>query len=442
MSNSCAAPARSASYEGRERRATPPPDDESGGGSPSLWAWVYIGSAHLSALAVVAAVVVLGPSPRAADLPAFAVLATLCLASQLFVAEAPNRHSYHATPAFLLASALLLPPVLYLPMLGIALGAEWIRYRYTWYVQTFNLATYLLNTTAAWMIFHTVAASGLELSWPAALGAALAGLVFTALNHAMVALVLLLARRIPLSQSGVVSAESLETDLALMGVGASTAVFWSIQPLLIVLQIMPLFLFYRALSVPRLEDEAYHDAKTGLLSARRFIEILEDHVSALARDPRPTTVIMADLDFFRDVNETLGHLAGDEVLRGVADVLRETLRQTDFVGRFGGEEFVALLPDTNAAGGLRAAERLRAAVEAAAIGVSARAEPVRVTLSLGVASFPEPCPDAHALLHMADLAVYRSKHSGRNKASMALSHERGEPAAEEGSPPGLIPSAA
>ncbi len=400
-------------YLGEERRKQPPPDEAPGGDRLSGAAWTYLA-------AIYSGTVLAPPVADGHAWFAFAIFTSLATASQMFAVKAPSRHSYHATPAFLLSAALLLPPSFFAPLVVIPLALEWARYRYPWYIQTFNICTYLLNILGAHLVYDWISPGGLDLSWAGIAGAAAAGLTFTAMNHLMVAIVLWLARRISPALSGVLSAESLQTDLALIGVGIGIAVFWTIQPALIVLQIIPLFLFYRALSVPLLAKEAHYDAKTGLLTASRFMEILEEHTARAARDQQHAlSLIMADLDFFRGVNDSLGHLAGDQVLRAVATVLRQTLRQGDFIGRFGGEEFVILLPNTEGANAMRAAERLRAAIECAQFQLPGRLEPVPVTVSLGVASFPDPCPDVRALLHMADLAVYKSKRDGRNRASMA-----------------------
>lgn len=392
---------------------------------------MYLAAAYGTAAAGSGAALAFSSWPVAVDqLAAFASLTLLATISQLFMVEAPNRHSYHTTPAFLIAAALLLPPVLLVPLVAAALLPEWARYRYPWYIQTFNIATYLVNALAAWSVFALAAPGGLALSWTAAGATVGAGLAFALLNHTMVAFVLWFARGISPRNSGVASRESMETDLALIGVGVGIAVFWTIEPLLIVLEVVPLFLFHRALHVPQLKEDAYRDAKTGLLGARRFTEILNDELERAARSSHPLAVIMTDLDLFRNVNSTLGHLAGDEVLKAVAGVMTRTLRTTDAVGRFGGEEFVVLLRNTDAEGAARAAERVRAAVEGEAIKVTDSAEPVRVTMSLGVAAFPEPCRDVGDLVRLADVAVYRSKANGRNRVTLAA------PEMEEESTPG------
>ena len=402
-----------------ERRKEPPPEEESGGGLPTS-ARFYLAVVYGFALGAAIAAFSAGPSSvSGSDLMAFGLLTFLATVSQLFMVDAPNGQSYHATPAFLLAGAYLLDPVLLVPMVLIALIPEWIKYRYPWYIQTFNIATYLLNVLAAWAALHLVAPGGLSAEWRPAAGVLAAGPTFAILNHLMVAMVLKLARGVSVRESGLFGRESIETDLALLAVGAGMATFWAVQPMLIVVQIIPLALFFRALRVPKLQEEAHHDAKTGLLSARRFMELFDDEVDKAVRSGKPLAVLMCDLDLFRNVNNTYGHLAGDEVLQAIATLLKQTFRSEDLVGRFGGEEFVVLLRNTSRADAAIAAERVRQEVRDTNFAISASPDTLKLTISIGVASFPESVHDARNLLHDADLAVYRSKLSGRNRVTIA-----------------------
>jgi diguanylate cyclase (GGDEF)-like protein len=126
-------------------------------------------------------------------------------------------------------------------------------------------------------------------------------------------------------------------------------------------------------------------------------------------------LVMADLDYLREINNTHGHLAGDAVLTGVAKIFRQQLREYDVPARFGGEEFSILLPETRVGEALEIAERIRRAVAAAEFRVTTSDEPIRATVSMGVAAFPRDGSDANELVHQADLAVYRAKVGGRNR---------------------------
>src|SRR3972149_8958907 len=107
-------------------------------------------------------------------------------------------------------------------------------------------------------------------------------------------------------------------DTTLLFLGAGMAVFWTISPLMLVLGVAPLFLLYRALHVPQLQEEAYSDVKTGLLTARRFSDLLREEVARTERSGRPLAVVMAGLDLLRDVNNNHGHLVGDQALQAAA----------------------------------------------------------------------------------------------------------------------------
>jgi diguanylate cyclase (GGDEF)-like protein/putative nucleotidyltransferase with HDIG domain len=163
------------------------------------------------------------------------------------------------------------------------------------------------------------------------------------------------------------------------------------------------------------------DPKTGLFNARYFAAALAEELARSQRFERPMTLIMADLDLLRDINNTYGHLAGDAVLKGIAETFRTQLRHYDVPARFGGEEFAILLPETPPEQAFEIAERIRRAVAASATDVETSSEPIRATVSIGVAAYPRDGVDANELIHQADLAVYRAKLQGRNRVLDASS---------------------
>jgi two-component system cell cycle response regulator len=123
-----------------------------------------------------------------------------------------------------------------------------------------------------------------------------------------------------------------------------------------------------------------------------------------------------DVDHFKDVNDTAGHLAGDSVLRQLGARLEEEVRKVDIIGRYGGEEFVAILPETSLEGGQIFAERLRERVASRAFDVGPGRRPVHLTVSIGIASFPSPQVETiEDLFARADAALYRAKSGGRNQ---------------------------
>src|SRR5581483_698473 len=201
--------------------------------------------------------------------------------------------------------------------------------------------------------------------------------------------------------------------LASLGVGLAT--LWHLDAWLTPFAIAPLILVHRSLAVPSLQAEARVDPKTGLFNARYFAATLREELARAIRFDRPMSLVMADLDLLRDINNTYGHLAGDAVLAGVARIFREQLREYDVPARFGGEEFSILLPETRLAEAVQIAERIRRAVAASSFDVSTSSEAIRATVSIGIASYPRDGSDANELVHQADLAVYRAQLQGRNR---------------------------
>src|SRR5881296_3417546 len=193
------------------------------------------------------------------------------------------------------------------------------------------------------------------------------------------------------------------------------------NPWLIPFVVAPLVLVHRWLAVPQLQAEARVDPKTGLFNARHFAAALAEEIGRARRFERPMSLIMADLDLLRDINNTYGHLAGDAVLKGIAEVFRAQLRHYDVPARFGGEEFSILLPETAPEEALEIAERIRRAVATTLFDVETSSEPIRATVSVGVAGYPKDANDANELIHQADLAVYRAKLQGRNRVLGASS---------------------
>ena len=130
---------------------------------------------------------------------------------------------------------------------------------------------------------------------------------------------------------------------------------------------------------------------------------------------------MMDLDNLKDVNDTYGHLVGDEVLRAVADTLAASIRKEDVAARYGGDEFAVFLPNRTGEQAEQVAERIRTEVDAIRIqpGISASARPIRVTLSVGIASHPLNGSDHHEVMKAADEALYQAKRTGKNRICMA-----------------------
>lgn len=162
-----------------------------------------------------------------------------------------------------------------------------------------------------------------------------------------------------------------------------------------------------------LENLATTDGLTRLYNRRTFLQRAESEFERSRRYQRPLTVLMMDVDHFKSVNDTHGHEVGDRVLRVIADECRRNLRQQDVLGRYGGEEFVAFLPEASASVALDVAERLRKNVER--LSVPAEQGAIRVTMSIGIATMNRAHPDISALIITADQALYQAKQRGRNQ---------------------------
>jgi diguanylate cyclase (GGDEF)-like protein len=163
-----------------------------------------------------------------------------------------------------------------------------------------------------------------------------------------------------------------------------------------------------------------HDELTGLLTSKSFFSELRREAARAEADSRPFCVLMMDLDYFKEVNDTYGHLVGSKTLEEIGRIIKEALRAGDVAARFGGEEFSAFLLDANYAQGLVAAERVRAAVAqhefpAARMDSPGSQKTHRITISIGVAAYPDDATDPIHLVELADSALYRAKRSGRNR---------------------------
>ena len=163
---------------------------------------------------------------------------------------------------------------------------------------------------------------------------------------------------------------------------------------------------------------ATHDGLTGLENHRVFYLLLQEELSRSRRYNHANCLLIIDIDRFKKVNDTYGHLAGDAVLKELGHRLQAQARNVDHVFRYGGEEFAVVLPETDFESGLFVAERIREAVEASLFYVNTNTA-IRVTISVGVASFPESGDNVNELVSSADKALYFAKENGRNRIASA-----------------------
>jgi len=160
------------------------------------------------------------------------------------------------------------------------------------------------------------------------------------------------------------------------------------------------------------ESLAITDGLTGLYGRRYFVSRLEEEIVRSKTHDLKFSFLMGDIDFFKACNDTYGHLVGDAVLKEIARLIKETVREVDLVARYGGEEFGVILPETKKDGGVRVAERIRRKIEEHVF--RAYDETLKITISIGVSAYSDDAEEAAALIDSADKAMYRAKSDGRN----------------------------
>ena len=384
----------------------------------------------LMALAAVGATVWAAHHPASGVTEIGLGLGLTCAAAlaQAFEVHMPNNKAYNATLAFLLAAALLVGPLCVVLVAVAPFAVEQLRRPKQIHIQVFNASTHILAALAAggvyswfrgsWPPAHGVADTGIVL-----IGAACALLTLLAINHVTLALVLSWARGVPPRESGLFGVEGLLTDATLLALGVVVAALWTAGHSLVLFALVPFALLQRALYFPELTRASRTDPKTGLINSAYFTELADEELRRAARFGHSVAVVVADLDLLRNINNAYGHLAGDVVLKGVADILREEVREYDVVARFGGEEFALLLPDAEAEEAQQVAERIRGRVARQGFEVATSVTPITATLSLGVAVLGAHGNTLKELMHAADLAVYRAKIEGRDRVRAARSED-------------------
>jgi diguanylate cyclase (GGDEF)-like protein len=385
-----------------------------------------------------------GTPPRAGDLLLFGALlaaAVICIEAMRRLGQ-PSGVARDLLSAWWLPIALLLPP-LYALLAPFAVGA--VLYasarRIPLYRRVFSSAALGLAGAATSATFHlivpdTVFAGLAEnarawLTRPSVVLTAIAcAVVFAVVNSFTVAVAAHLADPDEPIKKMLWDTETLLLDLTEACVGILVAVTCALSYLLLLVALPPVILLQRSLMHQQLAAAARTDAKTGLLNATAWQREADAEVTRAQRTSSPLALLLVDVDHIKRVNDSHGHLIGDEVLRALAAELRQQVRESDVVGRFGGEEFTVLLPGTDATGAESIAERLRAS--AARLSVAAADARIRVTVSIGVAVLGQHGSDLFELLAAADVALYRAKDAGRDQVRV-YAHTAGRaPTSEQG----------
>lgn len=319
--------------------------------------------------------------------------------------------------AWWLPVALLLPPIyaLLAPILLQALLQVRVRATVV-YRRVFSSAAIGLAGATASVVFHTLVPDVSVLSRgegvPIMLAVGCAAL-FAVLNTALIAVAAHTADPDTHWRDVLWDRESAILDIVELCLGVVVAIVCGLNLALLVLALPPVVLLQRSLLHAQLQAAARTDPKTGLLNAAAWQREADTEIVRARRTGETLALLIIDIDHFKRVNDAHGHLVGDQVLVGVAATLRSQLRDYDVVGRFGGEEFVVLLPRADVSEARRVAERLRSRVGRMAVPVDDAL--ITVTISAGVAIMSIHGDDLIELLAAADLALYRAKELGRDR---------------------------
>jgi diguanylate cyclase (GGDEF)-like protein len=242
----------------------------------------------------------------------------------------------------------------------------------------------------------------------------LALVIYPLINQALVTAVIYLVARPKRVREAMLTWDEQGLELATLCIGILIAEALLKAPVLTPVSIVLVLVLRRSALVRTLQQQAMRDAKTGLLNAAAWRAQSEQVLKRAARDYSPVAMLVIDLDHFKRLNDSHGHLAGDNALRVVAGAITETLRSSDVVGRYGGEEFVALLPGVDLAGGPAAAERVCARIRELVLEQGGN-----VSASIGVsAAYRAEGLELDTMLGDADAAMYRAKSAGRDRVAV------------------------
>lgn len=395
----------------------------------------YLIVLELAAIPGFVAAFALAATPTAEDWLGFAILlAGATIHIQLTQRQEERRRNRTRTVLIDLIAVWVFPAVLVLPAtLAVLLVAlirlqRWFTARRPVHNFVFSSISHALAAALADLTYvslgpvdwHTVTALGSLREFGLVLVAAA---VYEGVQVLYVGGVLALSMRRP-TVRGVLGSKADNTLEAITtGLGVVTAAVLVTLPPAVAIMAVVTVVFNRLAELEQLQDDVVTDPKTGLLNMRGWSEAAQRALNRVWRAGGGLAVLMIDLDHFKWINDTYGHPAGDDAIAAVADALRRVTRPSDIVGRFGGEEFLVLLPDVDGAAARAAAERIRGTVSDLRIATTDKrgrqALIVGRTASLGVAVFPEHARTLDGLLQSADAAVYEAKEGGRDQVRMA-----------------------
>jgi diguanylate cyclase (GGDEF)-like protein len=406
------------------------------------WEWwrlsgllrAYVGAIPAAALALIV-VAASQTSWRTGDLVKFLLLLGCGMIS---VAATPRMTYGRGTmvqdflPVWVLPVAILLPPfyamITPIPLL---LLTHWRVGQGLVYRRVFTAASIGLMYGGASLVFRSLPASfagsvigvGVHaLTWTAAVAACD---IVGGLHRVLLAIAVKLSDPAARLTEVALNREALQADFVQIDLGILITVVVAVQPVLAVFAVPTVLLARRFMMHAQLLAKSRIDTKTGLLNVATWESETATEISRARRTRSPLSVALIDIDHFKSVNDTYGHLAGDKVLRALGDAFRKQLRDYDVAGRFGGEEFVVLLPQADEADALSIAERLRTHIAGMSIPIGDEARSgacVKLTVSVGVAALGADGGGVTDLLAAADAALYYAKQNGRNKTHVATAN--------------------
>ena len=400
----------------------------------ALWtqparATVFMLTGELAAVALVAYALITTAPPGQQDWLRFGAVA-VCATVHIQLSRRQEERARSKKPTvhielagiWTFCATIALPIPLAVALILLVRGQRWIVARRPLHRYTFSTASMVLAAGLASELLDLVG-DRVWSSWLDFLGLLAAGFVYGVLQAVLIGVALVLNGG-PLTISTVLGTkEDNELEAVTIGMGIVSAVLLANLPAAVVLMVVVGVVGNRITEIRQLQVDARTDSKTGLLNMRGWREGADRALARVERGSGDAALLMVDLDFFKAINDTWGHPTGDDMLEAVAGALRGATRPGDVVGRFGGEEFVLLLPDADAAEAETAGERIRSMITELRVPTTdKRGGPVAITdrtTSIGVAVHPKHGATLDELLQAADAAVYEAKESGRDQVRVA-----------------------
>ena len=339
------------------------------------------------------------------------------------------------TSVWTFAAAVVLPAALIAPLCALVLFNAWLRHGRQSGIRPYRnvfAGTVVICASYAGRAAVTgfaVPAGALPSSVGAVLTMLAALVCYFTVNAAVVYTAIYLSVRPVPFRSVLNNWQDMSLEAATLCLGGLTGLILLQQPLLALLVVPPMFVLQRSVLTKQLEVAATTDAKTGLLNAATWHHVAGQELVRAEREQHSAALLIIDMDNFKLINDSYGHLAGDDVLRAVAECLVEELRGYDSIGRFGGEEFVAVLSAVDELAALTISERIRRRIFELQVPNRDPELPDLggLSASIGIACYPEHGTEVEVLLHAADSALYAAKRGGRNRVQMSVTGTVAQP---------------